>query len=303
MIKNRLTLKQLEALVSVTDSGTFRKAAGLLGTTQPNISARIAALEATLGVVLMQRDAGSVRLTETGSRLVAAARRVLDASEALLEEAGRTDLIDERLRLGVTEVIACTWLHGFLRRLKEAYPAIKVELDVTLSAEITRAFEAGQLDLTLQAGPRASVHPGREGVISLGEVPYIWVAHPDLAKGLPRQPDLAALCARPILTHGRDTQASRELRAEALGLGLPVGGIVHSSSLASCVPMARDGLGVALLPEPLVADDLTAGRLVQLAATWRPSSLSLFARTAPVRAPRFVQRAAELAAEVASTRC
>jgi DNA-binding transcriptional LysR family regulator len=63
MIKSRITLKQLEAFAYVVDSGTFRAAAAALGTTQPNISARITALETALKVTLLIRDAGSVRLT------------------------------------------------------------------------------------------------------------------------------------------------------------------------------------------------------------------------------------------------
>jgi len=66
MIGHVFTLKQLEALVWVADLGSFRKAAQQLNTTQPNISSRIAGLENTLGVVLMQRDAGSVRITVKG---------------------------------------------------------------------------------------------------------------------------------------------------------------------------------------------------------------------------------------------
>ena len=80
MIKSQITLKQLEAFVQVVDTGSFRKAAAALGTTQPNVSARIAALEKTLDVVLMHRDAGSVRLTPDGDTLVAAAREVLPPS-------------------------------------------------------------------------------------------------------------------------------------------------------------------------------------------------------------------------------
>lgn len=52
-----ITLKQIEAFVAVADLGTFRRAAERLNTTQPNISNRIAGLEAQLRVSLMQRDA------------------------------------------------------------------------------------------------------------------------------------------------------------------------------------------------------------------------------------------------------
>lgn len=69
-----ITLKQIEAFVAVADLGTFRRAAERLNTTQPNISNRIAGLEAQLRVSLMQRDAGSVRLTQKGQAILARAR-------------------------------------------------------------------------------------------------------------------------------------------------------------------------------------------------------------------------------------
>ena len=136
MIGNLFTLKQLEALIWVADLGSFRRAAAHLNTTQPNISARISGLEATLGVTLMQRDAGSIRLTEKGTALLAQARRVLREAEALVETAARPDLIDDSLRLGVTEVVASTWLRPFLRALAEVYPNLTVELTVDLSLSL-----------------------------------------------------------------------------------------------------------------------------------------------------------------------
>ena len=96
MIKSQITLKQLEAFCFVVDTGTFRAAAVALATTQPNISSRISTLETTLDMTLFHRDAGSVRLTEKGQDLLAHAREVLRASEALLESAGRQELIEER---------------------------------------------------------------------------------------------------------------------------------------------------------------------------------------------------------------
>ena len=136
MIKSRLTLKQLEAFAFVVDTGTFRAAASALGTTQPNISARITALESALNVILLIRDAGPLRLTTDGEKLLQKTREVLWAGEALIEEAGRQELIEETLRLGVTELVACTWLQGFLRLMKEAYPALRIQLEVDLSTAI-----------------------------------------------------------------------------------------------------------------------------------------------------------------------
>jgi DNA-binding transcriptional LysR family regulator len=66
-----LVLKHVEAFVTVADLGSFRRAAARPNTTQPNTSNRIAQLESRLGQSLLERDAGSVRLTPAGRRHLA----------------------------------------------------------------------------------------------------------------------------------------------------------------------------------------------------------------------------------------
>jgi DNA-binding transcriptional LysR family regulator len=291
MIRSQITLKQLEAFVSVVDMGTFRKAAHALGTTQPNISTRIATLEETLGTVLMHRDAGSVRLTEKGVTLLEAARKVLLAGEDFLTIAGRQDLIDDRLRLGVTELVACTWLHDFLRAFKGLYPNVRVELDVNLSVEIERDLYANQLDLALQTGPFTRKLGGS---LPLGRAPYCWVAAPSVTAPA----SFEALFDGPVISHGRNTRASAALAEQARQRGVAMNQIVHSSSLTSCVAMAVDGMGPALLPRPMVAEEISAGRLREFSCGWLPETLELFARFNPRRTPGFVREAAELAVRI-----
>lgn len=296
MIRSRVTLKQLEAFVLVVDTGSFRKAAAALGTTQPNISARISALEASLDVVLMQRDARSVRLTEIGETLVTAARQVIWSGEAFLEVAKRRDLIEERLRLGVTELIACTWLHTFLRAFRDQYPSIKVELQVDLSREIDRCVGAGQLDLAIQTAPFS----GNLGEpLAMGSHRYAWLAAPEIARRIGPSPEISVLFDYSIMTHAKHTQSSLELAEFAQANGFSQEQIVHSSSLASCMPMAVDGMGIALLPSLLVREEVATGRLVELSCGWEPNALDVFARYDDRRAPRFVQQASRIAAEVA----
>lgn len=295
MIKSQLTLKQLEAFVFVVDRGSFRGAAFALGTTQPNISARISALESAMGCVLLHRDAGSVRLTDKGRDLLAEARTVLRAAERFLDVAQRRDLIEDRLRLGVTEMIACTWLQAYLRALKAMYPAVRVELQVDLSRQIEEDLAAGQLDLSLQSGPFKTDLPG---TLSVGDYPYIWVSCPELVARIGDKPDLQTLFTQPVLTHAQPTVAGDELHALVKAERLPATQVVHSNSLSACVPMAVDGMGVALLPQAILQRELDAGRLVQLAVDWVPSPLRFFARHDATRAPGFVAEAAALAVRV-----
>ncbi len=295
MISNRITLKQLEAFVSVADTGSFRKAAAVLGTTQPNISVRIAALENTLDLALLHRDPGSVRVSKRGQEVLAAARQVLRATENVLSAASRHELIEDRLRLGVTELIAATWLHRFLRAFKDTYPNVQVELTVDLAQQIEDQLVAGDLDLAVLNGPDAG---DADDTLALETCAYGWFAAPAIASGFAKAPSLSDLLEVGILSHGTDTQASVLLRQELKSLGLGTGQVAHCSSLTAALRMAVDGMGAALLPRPLVQDSLRTGGLIDIACAWLPPPLRFSARYDQSRAPLFVTNGAALAAVV-----
>ena len=297
MIGNVLNIKQLEALIWVAELGSFRKAAHHLGTTQPNISSRISGLEKTLSVVLMERDAGSVRLTEKGREILVLARDVLRDAERIVEVADRPDLVTDRLRLGVTELVACTWLHTYLRSIKVAYPALNVELTVDLSRNLDVELRANRLDLAIQTAPFAST---ASAAIELGKFPYIWVAKPQIAQTLVGCNTVADLLPHSVLTHARHTQAYVELIEHAAAKSFPTTGFVSSNSLASCVQMAADGMGVTLLPKALVVQELKNGSLIEVDVDWQPSPLRFAARYQTEKAARYLPVCAQMAGNAAN---
>lgn len=294
MIGNVLNIKQLEALVWVAELGSFRKAAHHLGTTQPNISSRIAGLEKTLGVVLMQRDAGSVELTVKGREILTVARNVLREVEQIIDIAGRRDLLADRLRLSVTELVACTWLHSYLRSIKGLFPALNVELTVDLSRNLDSELRSNQLDLTIQSAPLASA---ASGLIELGKFPYVWVATPQLAGVLAGPVSVEDLLPHSVLTHARHTQAYVELVDHANATGLPTTRFVSSNSLASCVQMAADGMGVTLLPKALIEEELDRGDLTEVDVNWKPAPLRFAARYHSEKAALYLKTCPALAAQ------
>ena len=292
----RLNLKQLEAFVWVADMQSFRRAADRLHTTQPNISARIAGLEAALGVTLMTRDAGSVRLTEKGQEILIYARRVLDACDALVVAADQKALIAGTLRLGVTEMIVHTWLRDYLRALKDQFPSLAVELTVDLSANLEKGLAARTLDLALQNAPFSRQSSGE---IALGAYQMIWVAAPALA--LPERVAMDQLAQFPILTHARNTRLFDQVAAHfAQRRDLHVR-LVPSSNLAACLHMSLDGMGVATLPAAMVAKAIKAGELMRIDCGWNPAPLDFFARYDAEKAAMPVRQAAATAAAVAAS--
>ncbi len=290
----RLNLKQLEAFVWVADLESFRRAADRLNTTQPNISARIAGLEQALGTTLMMRDAGSVRLTGKGQDLLAHARRVLDATDALIVAADQKALIEGTLRLGVTEMIVHTWLRAYLRQLKDIYPRLTVELTVDFSVNLEKGLAERTLDLALQNEPFTRLATGQ---IEIGSYDLVWVAAPGL--GLPVVQTAKTLASQPILTHARDTRLYEEVAAHFGTRRDLAPRLVPSTNLATCQTMTIDGMGIAALPSAMVAQDLAVGTLTQLHYDWVPQPLHFFARFDAKRAPRVVSEAAAVAVQIA----
>ena len=292
----KINLKQLEAFVWVADLGSFRKAADRLNTTQPNVSSRIALLEEAMKRKLMERDAGSVRLTSKGIQMLEYARKVLRTADAFADAAAEPSLIDGTLRLGVTEMIVHTWLSDFLKALSTTFPQLHVELTVDLSVNLERELAARTLDLALQNGPFRQQITGK---IPLGDYPLIWVASRSLSLRGIQNPTMDHIAQHPILTHSRDTRLYTETAAHfARRKDLNVR-LVPSSNLAACLYMTLNGMGVATLPAAMVTKELSSGDLIQIDYQWQPEDLEFFARFDADRAPSFVPQAAKIAKKMA----
>jgi DNA-binding transcriptional LysR family regulator len=288
-----ITLKQLETFAMVADLGSFRRAADRLNTTQPNVSTRISSLEALLGHALMERDAGSVRLTAKGRALLPHVRNVLDAKDTLIETANANALFAGVLRIGVTEMIAHTWLPAFLAEIKADMPNISVELTVDLSVNLSSSLFDKTIDLALQNGP---FDRQISGMCDLGSYPLIWVAAPTLQIGSSSKTTQQDMAEHPILTHGRETLHGTEVTAHFSNQ--PKARLIPSSNLAACLHMAIQGMGITALPAIMVANDIRSKRLVQIPYTWTPVPLTFSARFHSEHGQRSVSNAAQIAMRV-----
>jgi DNA-binding transcriptional LysR family regulator len=291
-----VNFKQIEAFVTVADLGSFRRAASRLNTTQPNISNRIAQLETRLGVRLMERDAGSVRLTTRGRALLIEARAVLAAVDGFIARAEDGALFEGVLRLGVSELVAHTWLRDFMREMRAAFPSVDVELTVDLSARLSDALFDRELDLAFQSGPFERTAPG---TVALCASAYQWVASPAL--GLPsRTLQTSDLAAHPVLTHARGTAPFAQLQSH-FSTAEPRVRLVPSSNIGACLQMTVDGLGIACLPAAMLRPYLGDGRLALLDYRWTPAQLEFAARTLLDPAPSFLRGAIDIAARLSPT--
>ncbi len=286
-----ISIKHLQALVWVADMGSFRRAAERLHTTQPNVSTRIAVLESRVGQRLMERDAGSVRLTPKGTELLAQARKVLRALDEFAEAAQASSLPGGVLRLGVTELVARLWLKNFVKIMRERFGHISLELTVDLSSVLDAELSRHALDLAVHNGPfRHAVN----GVVDLASYPFAWVAAPALGLDI-----LRSDAPYSLFLPARSTAPYEQIAAHC-ATSLRPARLVPSSSVEVVLQMACEAMGVALVPRAMAQDALLAGRLIELDYPWLPAPLVFQARFHAQQSISAVAAAATLAAQCAA---
>jgi DNA-binding transcriptional LysR family regulator len=251
-------LRSLEVFFWVVKLGGFGRAAERLHMTQPAVSGRISQIEARFAVRLLDRAANRAAVpTAKGMELYAYAERMLSLRSELEASLSGGAHPSGIVRIGVAETLVHTLLGRFIQRLHRLYPNITPEITVDISPNLQPMLLTGELDVALLLGP---VNEPRVRNVLLCDHAMAWVASPALAVG-DGTLGLAELARWPLLSYARGTLPHAQLSALFSRSDLPAVRIFSSSSLASIVSMAVDGIGIGVVPHAVAESELEAGRL------------------------------------------
>lgn len=265
-----MELMWLEDFLALARGESFSRAAETRGVTQPAFSRRIRALETWLGVVLVDRDTHRISLTAAGSRFV----EVADATLRTLEH-GRREVREiagasqSSLRITATHALSLTFFPGWVRSI-EVLSAQEVSIQLTADnmAAAEQAMLQGRAQFLL-----CHHHPAAATVLDQRNFACITLGSDRLVPVSTKAPGgegpLHALPGTenapvPYLEYGPESGMGR-IVAAARGAGGPVAhlaAVFRSHAVLVLTAMAREGKGVAWLPESLVAEDVATGRLV-----------------------------------------
>jgi DNA-binding transcriptional LysR family regulator len=257
---------QLRALVEVAAEGSFTRAAERLGVSQPTVSGAVAALEARLGTPLVVRARRGVGLTAAGRALLPHAERAL-ALAAEAEAAVDRAVAEDRLRLWVAagEALATYVLPGALARLRARMPSLDAGFVVGDVARVLSALRSGEVDAALLTAHTA---PADIEAVAFGRLGMVLVG--GAGEPAPDRPlALADLARRVLVVRDRGTVNRRQIDRLLEEAGVEPAGRLEACSLEAVKRCVEAGLGVAVLPDVAVADELRRGTLREL-PTRRP---------------------------------
>jgi len=249
-------LSALVAFEAAARHGSFTRAADELSLTQSAISRRVSLLEEMLGLQLFHRVRNTVTLTAVGTFYADRIQDALSGLAAATQEAtlflGRGGL----LRLGLPPTFGTRWLIPRIGQFLQEHRDIEVVFSTCLPGETN--FNRDDLDAIIHCGS-ADV-PGAN-LDKLLDERLVVVASPDMAEALPTPTALGAVT---LLAHALRPEAWQHwfdtLRVERD----PRQPMLSFSLFSMVVAAAVDSLGVALVPELLVENELAQRRLVTL---------------------------------------
>ena len=244
----------LKVFEAVARLGGMNRAAVELSTVQSNVTARIQALEADIGSMLLERHSRGVSLTQAGQRLLPYADKVA----RLLEDARRAARDDGAprgvLTIGSLETTAALRLTPLLTRYATDNPAVDLVLRTGTTCELVGDALEQRVDGAFVCGPVA--HPELEEQVMFREEMVVLAA-----------PDVASLSA--ALTTGevrlvvlRAGCSYRQMLQTLLARrGIVVQRLLEFGTLEAIFGCITAGLGITLLPRALVGGVCDAGRV------------------------------------------
>lgn len=256
----------MRLFTSVVAAGSLSEAARRAGLTPATMSRRLASLEDSLGVRLLNRTTRMLSLTEAGQVYLSRAKRILADVEETHQMVTQLEKSPQgTLRVHAPRPFGQRRIAPAIREYCRRFPGVTVEL--TLMDALIDLMEAGA-DIAIRIG---QLSDSGSSMIArrLGENRRTICATPEfLAEyGRPKRPgDLGRFNC--LIYRFHQGQAVWHLKSRDGVVDVPVSGTFGTNDAEALRAAMLTGLGIGLLSDWMIADDIASGRLERLLPDW-----------------------------------
>jgi DNA-binding transcriptional LysR family regulator len=262
-----MLLSQVEAFVRVAREGNLSRAAQALFVTQPALTARLQQLEAELGQPLFIRTQRGMRLTDAGRAFLPHAERSLAALETGTEVvADLAEGIVGELGIGAAPAVSTYVLPVLLNRFVQLHPTIRLLVRTGHSEEIVDMVVRGDVHVGLVR----ELQDTRVASRPLYEDELVLVVNPRHAFATRDEVALEALASERLIFFDRTSSYYDLTNAMFRAAGVTPRGALELDNIDAAKKMVHQGLGVALLPNTAVTDEVDRGALRRVSLTGAP---------------------------------
>lgn len=267
-------IETLKTFCDLVDTGSFSKAARQNRVSQSAVSQQLRALEQRYGRRLVERSPGRpIVLTDAGRLLYSEGKAILERFSAL-EQRLRHDaqVISGTVRIATVYSVGLHALPPFVKQFLTLHPQVNVRVEYSPTDRVYAACLDGSIDVGLVAQP---TRRPRIDVIPLRPEPLVLVCSPDhrLARHKPlRLPDLAR---EPFVAFERSVPTRKVVDRLLKEHRVPVSIVTEFDNIETIKRSVEAGLGVSILPQNTVKNELKAKTLVALPFSDGPFTRSI----------------------------
>ncbi|MFE2611661.1 LysR family transcriptional regulator [Streptomyces mirabilis] len=278
------SLRALECLVAVADSGSVTHAARLLHSSQPAVSHQLASLEREVGTVLLRREPRGVKLTPAGRAAVADARRAIEAAASAVQSARAVgEATGGSLRLACAQSLVSV-LAPVVGEWHHRHPKVTITLRESTSAEELHGFiDADEADVVLMPAPV----PDRFTATVVADEEIVLAAptdHPIARQPVVRVQDLDGVR---LVHFAPDNGLSTWLDRSLTKVGVRPEPVMRTSVTVAAPQLAAAGLGVAVCPVSAISAGFP-GAVRSFSPPWVRQLVAVTSTTLDPLAARFI---------------
>jgi len=260
-------LNDLYYFAMVVEHGGFAAAERALGIPKSRLSRRITQLEADMGVRLLQRSTRRFAVTDVGNAVYRHAQSMLEEAQAAQEVVERLSAEPRGLvRASVPVSLAQQQMPILLPDFIALYPQVRVQLHV--SNRRVDVINEG-FDVAIRVRNRLD-DDGSLVMRSFGQIQELLVASPKYLDGMGRPESPDDLASHVTLTMGEDDAHQRwELQSgDGRKVRVDLKPRIAGSDFPMLMALARQGVGITMLPETLCSEAVRAGELEVVLPNW-----------------------------------
>jgi DNA-binding transcriptional LysR family regulator len=268
-------LAQMDTFVRVVEGKSLSAAARSLGLSLPAVSRQLRALEAELGTSLIARSTRKLNVTDAGRDWYAHCIRLLRDVEMAKASVRGGSQVRGTIVVSTSLTFGSSFVLPRLGALRARYPELAVEL--RLEDRLVDLI-GESVDVALRAGPPP---PDSTAFVArrIATMHRVLVASPRWLRkhGRLREPEQLVRqdCLVQVALGGETVRWTLHRRTEQRTI--TVRGQIRTNAPLALRTLAVDGLGVALLPDWLVEDDIAADRLRRVLPEWSSAPLAAWA--------------------------
>ncbi len=264
-------MNRVQTFLAIVDLGSFTKAADYLNISRAMASLHVKALEQALATTLLIRNTRTIALTETGQSFYAEFKGIVADIDSAFENVLKgSNRVSGKLRISSTSEYGEKYILPLLPLFSQTYPEIRLSYHVNSSLN---DLVAEKLDLVIRLGSLAdSAFKSRK----IADYEIVLVATEQFLSRHPVR-DPLDLNGVPWIANSNLQTPTQWLLRDRQGRGMEVSGAHYfeSNSSAAMRAMTLSSLGVSVLPQWLIEDDLASGRLIRLLPEYSLPSRSI----------------------------